>query len=253
MKPQTVLGVVLIAALGVLNLYQYRAHAGLDAAASPALSEFSDEEVVTRFWQFLFETKAVFQNRFMGVQTIQHPFDAWVTQEIIYDVKPDLIVEAGTYRGGSAALWAMLLEQVSPDGRVVTIDVEDQVTAAKDLAIVQRKVDFLLGSSTDPEIVAEVTRRAEGRRVLVVLDSLHTKAHVLDELEAYAPLVDVGGYMIVQDGAVNGHPIMPDYGPGPWEAVQEFVAANDDFEIDLSRERFLMTGNPNGYLKRVRK
>jgi cephalosporin hydroxylase len=191
-------------------------------------------------------------NRWLGVPTQQNPNDVWIHQEIICEVKPDFIVEAGTASGGSAALWAMVLKQVNPEGRVITIDIHDQAEAARRLPIVQQTVDFLVGSSTDPAIVAEVKRRVQGKRVLVILDSNHTKDHVLNELKAYAPLLELGSYMIVQDTDINGHPVYEDYGPGPMEAVEEFLATNHDFVVDRSRERLLLTFHPKGYLKRVK-
>ena len=194
---------------------------------------------VLRIWH---QRKAVFRSKFLGVPTAQSPTDAWIVQEIISEVKPDLIVETGTYRGGSALLWATILEQVNPEGRVLTIDIEDQRTRrAKTLPISRRRVDFLLGSSTDPAIVDEVHRRAEDRRVLVLLDSLHTAEHVAKELGAYALLVPVGSYVIVQDTPLDSY-----------KAVEEFVAANPGWEIDSSRERFGLTNTMKGYLKRVR-
>jgi len=160
----------------------------------------------------------------------------------MYEVRPDLIVETGTYHGGSAPFWAIILEHINPAGRVITIDIEDQRTRrAKNLPIAKKRVDFLLGSSTDPEIVAEVHRRAEGKRVLVLLDSLHSKEHVAAELEAYAPLVPVDGYLIVQDTMV-----------GPIAAIDEFLAANDSFVADRGRERYADTNTVRGYLKRVK-
>jgi cephalosporin hydroxylase len=183
-----------------------------------------------------------FMNRFLGVSTLQNPSDAWIIMEIMHEVKPDLMVETGTYHGGSAALWAIILEHINPDGRVITIDIEDQRDRrAIELPISKRRVDFLLGSSTDPEIVAEVHRRAEGKRVLVVLDSLHSKEHVAAELKAYAPLVPVGSYVIVQDTPV-----------GPLPAIDEFLAANDSFVADRARERYPDTNTVRGYLRRVR-
>ena len=182
------------------------------------------------------------RNRFLGVTTLQNPSDAWIVMEIIYDVKPDLMIDAGTFHGGSAALWAVIIEEVNPDGRVITIDIEDQrEPGAIELPISKRRVDFLLGSSTDPEIVAEVHRRAEGKRVLVLLDSLHSKEHVAAELEAYSPLVPVGSYVIVQDT-----------GLGALQAIDEFLAANDSFSADRSRERYADTNSVRGYLRRVK-
>jgi cephalosporin hydroxylase len=196
--------------------------------------------------------KTVFENRWLGVKTLQNPNDMWITQEILFEVKPDFLVEAGTYHGGSAALWAMILEQIKPDARVITIDIEDQVSEARKLDIFRRKVDFLIGGSTDPEIVAEVRRRTQGKKVVVLLDSAHDKDHVLNELKAYSPLVGVGSYVIVQDTVVNGHPIWPGYGPGPYEAVEEFLATNDQFKPDRARERMLLTLCRKGYLKRIK-
>lgn len=185
----------------------------------------------------------VFQNRFLGISTLQTPSDAWIILEIMYEVKPDLIVEAGTFHGGSAALWAIILEHINPRGRVLTIDIEDQrEPRAKKLPISKRRVDFLLGSSTDPKIVKEVHRRAKGKRVLVLLDSLHSKEHVAAELEAYTPIVPVGGYLIVQDTLV-----------GPAQAINEFLANNDEFIADRGRERYKDTNTVNGYLKRVKR
>jgi len=185
----------------------------------------------------------VFKNKFLGVWTVQNPSDAWIVMEIMWEVKPDLIIEAGTFQGGSANLWAVILEHINPNGRVITIDIEDQrKPGAKRAAIAKRKVDFLLGSSTDPKIVAEVHRRAKGKkRVLVLLDSLHSKEHVAGELAAYAPLVSVGSYVIVQDTLV-----------GPKAAIDEFLASTDTFVADRRRERYANTNSVRGYLKRVK-
>lgn len=184
----------------------------------------------------------VFSNQFMGVQTLQNPFDVWITLEIFWEVKPEVVVECGTFHGGSAMLWAMFLEHIEPDSRVVTIDIEDQREPdAKTFDIAQRKVDFLLGSSTDPKIVEDVAKRVKGKRTVVILDSLHTTEHVLDELRAYAPFVQKGSYIIVQDTPV-----------GPDKAIEQFLAENDDFVVDTSRERLLITNNQGGFLKRVK-
>ena len=113
-------------------------------------------------------------------------------------------------------------------------------------------MEFIQGSSTDPSTVARLAERVRGKRVLVILDSDHSMAHVLQELRSYAPMVDVGGYLIVQDTNVNGHPVYPEHGPGPMEALDEFLKSDDRFEIDRTREAFLFTMHPRGYLKRVR-
>ena len=191
-------------------------------------------------------------NRWLGTLTEQNPNDVWITQEILFETKPDFVIETGTLHGGSATIWAMILSQINPAARVITIDIEDGVDEAHLAPIAREKVDFLVGSSTAPEIVAEVKKRVGGKSAMVILDSDHSAKHVLAELEAYAPLVPKGGYLIVQDTNVNGHPASPGFGPGPMEAVQEFLPRHPEFQADRSRERLLFTQHPNGYLRRVK-
>jgi len=113
------------------------------------------------------------------------------------------------------------------------------------------RITYLAGrSSTDPEVLAEVRARADGRRTLVILDSDHSQAHVEAELHAYAPLVPVGCYLVVEDSNIGR--IRKDLLPGPLEAIETFLAGTDEFEIDREREKFLVTFNPSGYLRRVR-
>lgn len=181
------------------------------------------------------------KNRWVGIETQQNPMDVWVTQEVMFDTKPDVVVECGSLYGGSAALWATILSQVNPAGTVISIDIEDRMDDARKLPIVKQRVRFLVGSSTNPAIVEEVARRVKGKRILLILDSLHTKEHVLNELRAYSPLVGVGSYIIVQDTNLKG----------PAEATLEFLASNKSFLADRSRERLLLTFNQIGFLRRI--
>lgn len=181
-------------------------------------------------------------NTWFGLKTWQNPMDVWVTQEILQEVKPEVVVEAGTKFGGSAVLWATLLEHITPGGRVITIDIVNKAQKARRHPVAKERVHFILGSSTAPKTVEEVERRVAGKRVLVILDSLHTREHVLEELKLYSGLVGKGSYIIVQDT----------WGTGAGEAVQDFLATDDGFEIDKSRHRFVLTSNFNGFLKRVR-
>ncbi len=201
------------------------------------------DEIIHEFRLLWHGQREVFKNRFLGVPTQQNPFDAWIFQELISETKPDVILETGTLHGGSSALWATYLTAQNPEGRVITIDIEDQrLPEALALPITQTHVDFLLGSSTDPEVVREVKRRVEGKRVLVLLDSLHTADHVYGELQAYAELVPVGGYVVVQDTLVGVTP-----------GIERFLAEkNGAFEIDRGRERFIISNSLGGYLRRVR-
>lgn len=183
--------------------------------------------------------------RYRGVLTAKCPLDMWTYQEIVHEVRPDVIIEAGTNRGGSALYLADLCETID-SGRVVTIDIEDLAAG-----VTHPRMTKLLGSSTDPAIHAEVvTHLDDAASVLVILDSDHSYAHVRDELRLWSDVVTSGSYLIVEDGNINGHPVLPSFGPGPWEALHEFLQSDDRFVIDDNREKFMLTFNPRGYLRR---
>jgi len=183
---------------------------------------------------------------YRGTLTYKCPTDMWVYQELIDDLRPGLVIETGTFRGGSAAFIADRLE-LAGHGQVVTIDVDVQPDRPQ-----HPRLTYLTGSSVDPDILADVTTRVvPGSPVLVILDSDHSQKHVAAELRAYAPLVTPGSYLIVEDTNVNGHPAAPDHGPGPWEATQEFLATDPGFVVDERCERYYLTQNPSGFLRRV--
>jgi cephalosporin hydroxylase len=205
-----------------------------------------DRASISRAHDVLYGSDAWTEARWLGAQALKNPLDLWVYQEIVVETKPDLIVETGTYRGGSALYLATICDLVGA-GEVVSIDIE----LPRDDYPQHPRITYLGGrSSTDPGVLEEVRARASGRRTLVVLDSDHSQAHVEAELEAYAPLVPVGGYVIVEDSNIGQ--IREDLMPGPLQAIESFVARTREFEIDREREKFLITFNPSGYLRRVR-
>ena len=205
-----------------------------------------DRAAVSRAHDVLYLSDAWTETSWLGAQALKNPLDLWVYQEIIVEQRPELIVETGTYRGGSAFYLASICDLVGA-GEVVSIDVEP----LREDYPAHPRITYLGGkSSTHPDVVAQVRGRAKGKRVLVVLDSDHSQAHVEAELAAYSPLVQVGGYVIVEDSNIGQ--IRKDLLPGPLEAIQTFLATTDAFEIDRSREKFLITFNPSGYLRRVR-
>jgi cephalosporin hydroxylase len=181
-----------------------------------------------------------------GYRLAKCPLDLWIYQELITRTRPDFMIETGTFHGGSALYFAMLMDHLG-HGRVITIDIE-----AKPDRPEHPRISYITGSSIDAGIVEQVRKTVGSGRAMVVLDSDHTAAHVYDELTAYSPLVHTGDYLIVEDTNVNGHPIWPDFGPGPMEAVDRFLLQTDDFEIDRRCERFLLTMYPKGYLRRVK-
>jgi cephalosporin hydroxylase len=205
-----------------------------------------DRAAVSRAHDALYLSDAWTEARWLGAQTLKNPLDLWVYQEIMAETRPELVVETGTYRGGSAFFLASVCDLLGV-GDVVSIDIEP----TRGDYPAHPRITYLDGrSSTDPAVVADVRGRAEGKRTLVILDSDHSQRHVEAELAAYAPLVPVGGYVIVEDSNIGR--IRKDLLPGPLEAIEAFLARTDEFEIDRGREKFLITFNPNGYLRRVR-
>lgn len=182
---------------------------------------------------------------FLNVRVLKYPTDLWVYQEIITETKPEVIVETGTAYGGSA-LYLATLCQVLGRGHVVSVDINSNVPRPQ-----HPLITYVTGSSTDLKTLKTVTDLVAGRSALVILDSDHSMKHVLDEMRLYAGFVPVGGYMIVEDGIVNGNPCYPEHGPGPTEAMEEFFLECDDFRVDESREKYMLTQNPCGFLKRV--
>ncbi len=133
-------------------------------------------------------------------------------------------------------------------GRVITVDIEERPGRSA-----HPRITYLTGSSVAPEMVSRV-RDLVGTDapVMVLLDSDHTRDHVLAELEAYAPLVSRDSYLIVEDTNLNGHPVLPDYGPGPMEALEAFLPAHPEFAHDTAMDKFFLTFNPKGWLKKGR-
>ena len=185
--------------------------------------------------------------RWFGTRTLKCPLDLWIYQELIHELAPDLIIETGTAEGGSGLYLATLCE-AKGTGEVISIDIE----AGPDRPHHDR-LTYLTGSSTDPALIGRLTRRAgDAGTVLVVLDSDHSYDHVLAELRAYAPLVTPGSYLVVEDTNINGHPVYEHFGPGPMEAVEQFLKENDAFAVDVTKEKLLLTFNPRGWLKKLR-
>jgi cephalosporin hydroxylase len=211
------------------------------------MSSVDTSLLIDQFHTLYYERKEqTWGNTFwLGHHVLKCPLDLWTYQEILHEVQPELIIETGTYLGGSALFLASICDLLG-SGQVLTIDVDRREGRPR-----HPRITYLTGSSTSNGILRQVRRRAEGTsRVLVILDSGHAKEHVLAELHAYAPLVTLGSYLIVEDTNLNGHPVDSDHGPGPAEAVAEFMKGNDAFVRDESREKFMLTFNPAGYLKR---
>lgn len=213
----------------------------------------------------------------LGRPIIQYPQDMIALQELMWAIKPDLIIETGIAHGGSLILSASMLALLDycdavQSGQVldpkatkrrvlgIDIDIRAHNRAAIEAHPMAHRIDMLQGSSTAQEIIAEVHKRAEGHeRVMVILDSNHTHEHVLAELEAYAPLVSEDSYCVVFDTVIEDlpagmYPDRPwDVGNNPKTAVQEYLSRHAEFVVDKDMEaKLLITVAPGGYLRRTR-
>lgn len=190
--------------------------------------------------------------KWLGVGLFQHPMDMWIKQEIVFETKPTLIIETGSANGGSALFYATILDQMQ-QGRIVSIDLQDEKSGMGIPKFKHRRINFLKGNSVDLGVVKKIKAMIKpSDRVMVGLDSDHTAEHVLKELKIYGPLVTSGCYMVIDDTNLGGHPIMNQNvpGPGPWAAVAEYLEKEKSFEIDQSRHKFYMTWSPNGFLRK---
>jgi cephalosporin hydroxylase len=223
-----------------------RARSGHGGNAGPSAADHTEEKpVVEAFHRLYYDSQVWSDTYWLGVPTLKCPLDLWVYQEIVREVKPNVIVETGTAQGGSALFLACMCDLVGL-GKVITIDIEEKPGRP-----VHNRITYLLGPSTSDEIVRRVVQAiGDGDRVMVILDSDHRRDHVLAELAVYSKLVTPGSYLIVEDTNI-GHPVQAELVPGPREAVQEFLAANPDFVADSAREKFHLTFNPSGYLKKA--
>jgi cephalosporin hydroxylase len=197
----------------------------------------------------------------MGRPIIQYPQDMIAMQELIWQLKPDLIIETGIAHGGSLIYYASLLELIGK-GQILGIDIDIRAHNRAEIEKhpMFKRIEMIQGSSVAKEIVDKVKEFAKDHQtIMVVLDSNHTHEHVLQELELYAPMVSVGSYLVVFDTIVE---FMPnDYLPGrpwgkgdnPWSAAQTFLKNHPEFEIDHSIDnKLLISVAPEGYLRRVR-
>jgi cephalosporin hydroxylase len=214
--------------------------------AAEQIGNFYRKRVINRFHRIYYDRGVWTKTNWLGVTVLKSPLDLWLYQEILHSLKPDLIIETGTARGGSAWYFASLLDLLGK-GQVVTIDVKAPENRPQ-----HPRVTYLKGSSLAPEIMEVVQQYAEGKKVVLVsLDSDHSKAHVLKEMEFYGKLVSKGSYMVVEDTNINGHPVVKNFGEGPYEAVEEFLKTHSNFYIDYDLEKFLFSFNTHGYLRKT--
>jgi cephalosporin hydroxylase len=220
-----------------------------------------------RFLKETTSTKYTYNFSWLGRPIIQFPQDMIALQEIIWEVKPDMIIETGIAHGGSLIFSASMLTLLEACGEIengqvlgIDIDIREHNRNAIEAHPMSKKITMFQGSSIDEEMISKVHEFAkQGKRILVCLDSNHTHDHVFAELRAYASLVSFGSYCcvfdtVIEDMPEGSFPDRPwDKGNNPKTAVWEFLKENDDFVIDKDIEnKILITVAPDGYLKRIK-
>jgi cephalosporin hydroxylase len=187
---------------------------------------------------------------YRGVRTLKLPLDMWNYQEIIAEHGIEWVLETGTRHGGSALFFADLLAARGAQGLVISIDVDHNSLQIR----THSHLKLLKGDSASAQVQRAVQELLPSERapLFVILDSDHSKAHVLRELNAYVPLMKPGDYLVVEDTCVNGHPVRPDFGPGPMEAIEEFLGLHPGaLAADETREnKFGCTFAPRGYYRK---
>jgi len=216
-------------------------------------------DLVSRLWVKLSaQYKLMYEGSWMGIPIIQFPEDICMMQELIWKVRPDVIVECGIAHGGSLVFYASLLELLGK-GHVIGVDVEirQHNRVAITNHMMSHRIELIEGSSVSPEVIRQVKKKIQGAKtVLIVLDSNHSAEHVFRELALYSDMVTPGSYLVAMDGAQAWVWDIP-RGKSSWKkdnpliAIKKFLAKDDRFVMDEHYTRLKITSNPNGYLRRL--
>lgn len=209
-------------------------------------SKFVDQDIIDKFHNIFYDLGTYQFTEWMGLKIYKYPSDLFLYQEIIFKNKPDIIIETGTLYGGSSLFYADILNLMG-NGRVITIDNMERNIPE------HPRIKQIISDSIDISLIHKLKQQCKSKKVMVILDSDHHKEHVLREMQLYSGLVSKGQYMVVEDGSVGGNPVHKNFGEGPYEAIEEFMSKNRDFKIDKKIEnKFLITQNTNGYLKKIK-
>jgi cephalosporin hydroxylase len=204
-------------------------------------------DMTLREWIERYQREIVFERvNYRGVSTWKNVLDLWVYQEIIWETGVEVVIEIGARHGGTTLWLSDLLRSCRGESAtIISIDLERPPLE------LPSNVHFIRGDSVASETVAEVGLMCGGRRTLLIADGNHSADHVLEEMRLYGPLISDGSYFIAEDGIVD---VMEwkEYTPGPMVAAQRFLSETDEFVLDRTREKFLLTYAPGGFLRRVR-
>ncbi len=208
------------------------------------------QDIIDNFHKLYYYSSAFgmsWKNTFwMGIPIQKTPTDCFVYQEIVHALRPDFIIETGTKVGGSALFFSHICDIINY-GEIISVD-KDEIENLPQ----HERLYYLTGDSIDPYIIGQIKEKVKNKKVIVILDSDHSKEHVLKELELYNELVSIGSYLIVEDTNINNFPVKGIEGEGPLEAVQSFLATHKNFKIDRNCEKFYLSFSPCGFLRRIK-
>lgn len=210
------------------------------------------QSICDDYHKWFYNNQVWTRTTYRGVGCLKSPSDMWNYQEIICGLKPSLIVEFGTFNGASALFFSDILKAENPESKVFSVDVvHDRIPESIKK---NQHIEFMKSSSADPSVgkrIVELRKKYKGA-VFAILDSRHTRDHVYAEMIMLREILKKGDYMIVEDSNINGHPVAPGYGPGPMEAILDYLKNfPEDYTPDVEREKkFGFTFAPKGFLKR---
>ena len=229
----------------------YRAASGVAGRVRAARSRRRERTIAREFHRVYYDahlTRSDVKYQWLGVPIQKLPMDLCILQEILWETRPEQIIECGVNFGGSTWFLATVCDAMN-HGQILAVDIS--LASVWPQVPQHPRVEMVEMSSTSPEFVKLARERSAGKRTMVILDSDHSCQHVLDELRLHASLVSPGCYLICEDSNMNGHPVLESFGPGPYEALEQYLPEVPGmWTVDRHRERLLVTFNPNGYLRR---
>jgi cephalosporin hydroxylase len=222
------------------------------AEAAPQFEHVEPNEAAEAYHRWFYDAEVWKRMTWMGVPVQKSPGDLWSYQELIVARRPRLIVEFGTNAGGSALYFADMLQLAGIDGRVLSVDISHRLVPKS--VRKHRRIELLERSSSDPFVAKRIRALRKRYRgpIFVIVDSDHRAEHVYAELTLLRSVLRPGDYVVVEDGNINGHPVLPEWGPGPIEALERYTGEfPGDYERDVQREhKFGFTFAPRGFLIR---
>lgn len=207
------------------------------------------KKIVHEFGLLFYERWRVHTRTWLGWHMVKYPTDLIVYQMMIFEKKPDIIIESGSGKGGGSLFFASICELMGR-GSVISIDKRSHELMKGRPS--HNRLEYIIGSSVRQDVIEKLAERVKGRTCMIVLDSDHTSAHVKNELHRLNRFVTDGQYIVAEDTYFGGNPIMKErFHPGPMAAVDWFVAVNRDFTIDNLEDYYLVSMNPRGWLRRL--